>query len=308
VPQSTRAYRDQNDARVASRAADSYGVLSLDELKECGLDEDAVARRVDRGRLHRIHRGVYAVGHPGLTREGRWLAAVKACGEGALLCRHAAGMHYGFITFEDHDPQVLAEGPRRVKGVRPYVTRDLHELDRWRHRGIPVTTPERTLLDLAATLPDIALRRAMSRAQSLRLTHPRRLAAILDRTNSRPGRKRYARVLAARPPATRSELEDRVHDLIIAAGFAPPDVNEPLHIAGRRLLPDFRWPEQRLIVEADGRRWHDNPQARADDAERQALLEAHGERVIRVDWRQATVHIAQTQARLSAAGAQRSTT
>jgi very-short-patch-repair endonuclease len=283
-------------------------VLSLDELFACGLTKDGVARREARGLLHRVHRGVYAVGHPGLTREGFWLAAVKACGPGALLCRHAAGMHYGFLTFEDRRPHVVATAKRRVDGVRTYWTRDLCELDWRRHGGIPVTTPERTLLDLAATLPDLALRRAMSRAQSLRLTSPRQLAAILDRTNTRPGRKRYARVLAARPPATRSELEDRVHDLILAGGFAPPEVNEPLDIAGRRLLPDFRWPEQRLVVEADGRQWHDNPQAIADDAERQALLEAHGERVIRVDWRQATVHIAQTQARIGAAGAPRSTT
>jgi hypothetical protein len=263
---------------------------------------------VERRLLHRIHRAVYAVGHSGLTREGCWLAAVKACGDGALLCRHAAGMHYGFLPFDDREPQVVATAKRRVKGVRNYWTRDLHERDRRRHRGIPVTSPERTLLDLAATMPDMPLRRAMSRAQALRLTSPRQLAAILDRTTVRPGRRRYVRVLAARPPATRSELEDRVHDLILAGGFIAPDVNVPLWIAGRRVIPDFRWPEQRLVVEADGHEWHGNPQARIDDAERQALLEAHGERVVRVDWKQATVHIAQTQARLIAAGTPRSTT
>jgi very-short-patch-repair endonuclease len=82
----------------------------------------------------------------------------------------------------------------------------------------------------------------------------------------------------------------------------------PLIVAGRRVIPDVRWPEQRVVVEADSREWHDNPQARADDAERQALLEAYGERVIRVTWEQATGRIAQTHARISAAGAPRSTT
>jgi hypothetical protein len=293
---------------VAARAADAHGVLSLDELLACGLTRKEVRGRVERGQLHRIHRSVYAVGHPGLTREGLWLAAVKACGAGALLCRYAAGMHYGFLPFEDHWPQVVANGRRSIVGVRTFRTGDLQQLDRWRHRGIPITTVERTLLDLAATMPDKGLRRAMSRAQSLRLTSPRQLAAILDRTGARPGRRRYARVLAGSPPPTRSELEDRVHDLILAGGFAAPDVNVPLRIAGRRVIPDFRWPALRLVVEADSREWHDNPQARADDAERQALLEAIGERVVRVTWEQATARVPQTHARLTAAGAPRSTT
>ena len=283
-------------------------MLSLDELLDCGLTRKEVLGRAARGQLHRVHRGVYAVGHPGLSQLGRWLAAVKACGPGSLLCRHAAGMHYGFLMLEDHDPQVMATARRRVEGVRTYRTRELHELDRWRHSGIPVTTVERTLLDLAATLSDRGLRRAMSRAQSLRLTSPRSLAAILDRTRARPGRNRYARVLASGPPATRSELEDRLHDLIDAGAFARPEYNVPLIIDGRRLIPDVRWPAQRLVVEADSREWHGNPQARADDAERQALLEAAGERVIRVTWEQATAHVAQTCARLTAAGAPRSTT
>jgi very-short-patch-repair endonuclease len=169
-----------------------------------------------------------------------------------------------------------------------------------------VTSPERTLLDLAHTFTDVALRRAMSRAQSLHLTNGRRLAAILDRTANVPGRARYARVLAATPPATRTELEDRVHDVVRAGGFTPPDVNVPLRLGGRRIIPDLRWPAQRLVVEADGHRWHGNPQARADDAERQALLEAHGERVVRVTWEQAVLHAAQTIARIAHAGAPQS--
>jgi very-short-patch-repair endonuclease len=137
----------------------------------------------------------------------------------------------------------------------------------------------------------------------MRLTNLRRLARQLDRAAGRPGRARYARVLASRPPATRTELEDRVFDLVLAGGFARPDVNVPMHIGGRRIIPDLRWPEQRLVVEADSAQWHNTPQARVDDAERQALLEAHGERVVRVTWAQATAHAAQTLRRIEAAGA-----
>jgi very-short-patch-repair endonuclease len=94
-----------------------------------------------------------------------------------------------------------------------------------------------------------------------------------------------------------------VLDLLLGAGFERPDVNRSIWVGGRRLVPDFRWPEQRLIVEADGAPWHDNPTAREDDAERQALLEAHGERVLRVTWKQATLHPAATLERIRNAGA-----
>jgi hypothetical protein len=94
-----------------------------------------------------VYRGVYAVGHPGLTQHGRWLAAVKACGPGALLSRHCAGMLYEFLPLEDWRPQVMVVGGIRASaGVRVHRSRSLHTLDRWRHRGIPVTSPARTLL------------------------------------------------------------------------------------------------------------------------------------------------------------------
>jgi hypothetical protein len=105
------------------------------------------------------------------------LLARQATGQQLIEGEHT-GMHYGFLRIEDGRPQVVATARRSVEGVRPYLTRDLPERDRWRHRGIPITTVERTLLDLAATLPDKAL---------LRLTSARQLAAILDRTGARPG-------------------------------------------------------------------------------------------------------------------------
>lgn len=93
-----------------------------------------------------------------------------------------------------------------------------------------------------------------------------------------------------------------MYDLIVDAGFPRPDVNKPLLLAGRRVIPDFRWPEHQVVVEADGRKWHDNPLARADDAERQALLEAHGESVLRVTWSQAIGSQRETTRRIAEAG------
>jgi hypothetical protein len=146
------------------------------------------------------------------------------------------------------------------------------------------------------------LRRAARQAQSLGLVTLGELAAVLQRPGPRRGRANLARIVATGPAPTRSELEDAVLDLLLRGGFEPPDVNVPLVLAGRRVIPDFRWPAARLVVEADGAAWHDNPTAREDDAERQALLEAHGERVIRVAWEQAVARRAETRKRVRAAG------
>jgi predicted transcriptional regulator of viral defense system len=295
------------DTLVAAAAANAMGVLSREELRSCGLTDEGIKVRLRTGRLHRLHRGVYAVGHTAVTREASWLAAVKACGPHAVLSHSSSAMLFGFLRWEDRLPDVTIPAAAKclMKGIRVHRTRSLLPRDVLRHRGVPTTSAARTIFDLAATSNDIALRRMMSRAQAMRLTNRRALAQQLDHAAGRAGRARYVRVLASNPPPTRSELEDRLHDLVLAGGFQPPDVNVPMHVQGRRVIPDLRWPEQRLCVEADGREWHDNPQARHDDEERQALLEAHGERGLRVTWEQATAHVAQTLQRLHAAGAPR---
>jgi hypothetical protein len=270
---------------VADLAAEQHGVLSLNELYACGLTARQIAARVRNGRLHRLHRGVYAVGHTGLTLEGRFLAAVKACGPTAALSHFSAAALWGFLTWEERHPEVTLAKARQHPGINAHRSSTLSSADVTRHKGIRTTTPARTLHDLSSKLPFTALRRASRQAQSLRLVGPRDLPR------------------AVAPAPTRSELEDVLLDLILAAGLQPPDVNVPLHLNGRRIIPDLRWPAQRLTIEADGAQWHDNPTAREDDAERQAILEAHGERVVRVTWDQATRAPRQTLERIRNAGA-----
>lgn len=280
-------------------------MLSVAELRECGLTNKAVWVRARNGRLHRIHRAVYAVGHPSLPLEGRFLAAVKACGEGAVLSHLAAAALWGIVPWEERaiDVTVASLGTRRHRGVRVHRTCWLERRDVRTRDHIPVTSPARTLLDLASVLEPRGLRRAVRQAQSLRRVNIRQLVDLLGRSGTRRGVRRLARLVADGPAPTRSDLEDVVLDLILRGGFKRPDNDEPLILAGRRVVPDFRWPERRLVVEADGAAWHDNKLAREDEAERQALLEAHGERVIRVTWDQAIVRPAETLARLGAAGA-----
>jgi predicted transcriptional regulator of viral defense system len=274
------------DVRIARMAAEQWGVLSVGELRECGLSARAVATRVNRGGLHRLHRGVYAIGHRGVALEGRFLAAAKACGPGAVLSHLSAAALWGLMEWEERYPEVTIRDttPRAHPGIRVHRTCLLEPRDVRRHRQIPVTAPARTCIDLASELPYAAARRAVRQALSLRLLGVQDLLGVLEQQERRPGAATLRRIVATGAVPTRSLLEDVVLDLLLEAGFERPDINVPLVIGGRRVVPDFRWADRRLVVEADGAAWHENELARHDDAERQALLEASGERVIRVTW------------------------
>jgi hypothetical protein len=277
----------------------------MSELRECGLSYDAVGWRVRKGWLHPLYRGVYAVGHSSPPLEGRFTAAVKACGDGSLLSHYSAAALLGFVHWDGRYPEVTVGGSttRCHPALRVHRTTRLEQVDRSSYRGIPITSPARTLADLACVLDYRSLRRAVRQAGSLRRLSLRDLADVTRRLGRRRGRRNLIRILATGAAPTRSELEDVVMDLILSAGFERPDINVPLYILGRRVVPDFRWPERRLVVEADGAAWHDHKLAREDDVERQALLEAHGEQVLRVTWTQAVTQPRQTVARIRAAGA-----
>jgi predicted transcriptional regulator of viral defense system len=293
------------DLEIARRAAEQWGVLSIAELMECGLSRHAVHARASNGWLHRLYRGVYAVGHANPPLEGRFLAAVRACGSGAVLSHYSAGAIHGFVDWDDRYPEVTVTGSatRLHPSLRVHRTGELTAADVCWHKRIPLTSPARTLADLAGSLNDRALRRAVRQAQSLRRVQLSQLADVIGRLGRRRGVRRLAQVIATGPAPTRSELEDLVLDLVLSGGLLHPDVNVPLALHARRVVPDFRWPAQRLVLEADGAAWHDHQLAREDDAERQALLEAHGERVVRVTWKQAVSQPRQTLVRLRAAGA-----
>jgi very-short-patch-repair endonuclease len=298
----------RRDARVAALAGEELGVLSVAELRACGLSKRDLEVRRARGFLHPLYRGVYAVGHTALTREATFLAAVKACGPGAFLSHFAAAVVWGFVEWEDRrypEVTVTGQGTRRHPGIRVHRTALLAGRDVSVRGGVPLTTPARTLADLAAHLPEARLRRAVRQALSLRRVNLRQLSEVLIRLGPRRGSRKLRRIVAGQPAPTKSMLEDVVLDLVLAAGFEHPDVNRRIRVGDRWLEPDLRWPEQRLIIEADGGQWHDDPIARADDAERQALLEASGERVLRVTWQQATANARQTIRRIEAAGAPR---
>lgn len=293
----------QPDREVARKAARQLGVVSATDVSAAGLTPKAVASRVRRGQLHVLHRGVYHVGHGNPTVEACFVAAVKTAGPTGRLSHFAAAAHLGHLDWDFRDPEVTVHDttPRNRPGLRVHRTTRMDPRDVTVVRGIPVTTPARTLVDLAGVVDRRTLTRAVRRAQGLHGVTIRDILAALDRAGRRRGATTLRAILATGPAPTRSVLEDVVLDLILAGGLPRPEVNRPLRLAGRTVIPDFRWPVHRLVVEADGGAWHDTPLARRQDADRQALLEAHGERVLRVTWEQAVTRRAQTLARLRSA-------
>jgi len=267
-------------------------VIAVHELHACGLNRNAIARRRQAGRIHLLFPGVYAWGHPGVTPRGRFLAATKACGPGAVLSFFSAAFLWALLHWDIDAPihvTVPTSHTRHIPGIVVHRTRHFPQVIRF--DGIPVTTPARTLADLSSMLPLKDHRRAVREAMARkRLT----VQELLDE----PKLRHY---LADGYTPTRSELEDAVLDLLEQGGFVRPDVGKPLG----EYTPDFRWPEHKLIVEADGKEWHDNPLRREDDAARQAHLEASGERLLRVTWAQAIARPKQTLARIQSAGAPR---
>ena len=251
------------DARAAKLAAGQWGVVTLDDLRVCGLTEMAIRTRVTRGILHPLYKGVFAWGHHNIATEGRFLAAVVACGASAVLSHYSAAALHALVTWDGRPFEVTAPSKHRHPRIRAHRSQ---YIERIVLKGVPVTPKLRTVIDLARVEEGAVVRRAL-RAAKFSATELERLPkSIID--------------LGAAP--TRSPLEDRVHDFIVAAGLERPQANPLYRLPERTVFPDLYWPQHRLVVEVDSVEWHDDPLARRADAERQADLEAAGERVLRV--------------------------
>jgi hypothetical protein len=278
-------------------------VISLAQLRDFGIDRNGVALRARAGRLHRLHRGVYAVGHMGITLRGRFRAAVLAAPEGTALSNFAAAAFWTFIPWQERLVEVTipGSGTRRIEGVRVHRSRSLEPRDVLTRGGIRVTSPARTLLDLAAVLSPRVLRRAARQAQALRLVAVHDLREIAERCKGHRGAAKLRAVVADGPAPTRSTLEDDLLDLLDAAGIERPEINASLRLNGRTIVPDYLWRDRRLAIEADSVTWHEHKLVRENDADKQAILEAHGFHVLRITREQTLRNPLQTLARVRAA-------
>ena len=230
------------------------------------------------------------------------MAAVLAGGDDALLSHWASVAVAGLVRWPDRDIDVtvIGSGGRKRPGIHFHRARKLDPRDTTRIRGIPTTTPARAILEIAPMLSDHRLKRLVRQAQAEHRASVRQFAETLERANGHRATKRLAILIDQGPAPTRSSHEDTILDLILPAGFAHPDVNKPL--ANTPYVPDFRWPAQRLILEVDSP-WHDGRLAQELDADRQADLEAAGERVLRTTLERARADPQQLVRRLHAAGA-----
>jgi len=276
------------DVMIAELAERQFGLVSLAQLGGVGLGARAVRKRVSAGRLRRVHRGVYAVGHGVLRREGRWMAAVLACGEGAVLSHSSAAAHWDLLATAAAKIDVTATRSRTgAPGLRLHRSRFLDARDTTRHEGIPITTVPRTLLDLAATVPAQRLERALAQAERLHLYDHRAIQALLARSNGHRGTGALAHATSREDPKwTRSDYEAWFLQLVRDAGLPEPMVNSSLAAPDHpRLEVDFCWPAHRLIVETDGWDTHRTRAAFEADRARDAALLAAGYKVLRFTWR-----------------------
>ena len=253
-------------------ASRSHGVVTRRQLLGAGVTRTEIAERLAKGALLTQHRGVYRVGHEAPSTEARYLAAVLACGDRAVLSGRAAAHVYSLIRGEPPPPEVTAPTARRVADVR--TTRAmLDPRDVSRFRGIPVTTVPRTLTDLAADLSAGELARACHEAGVRYGTTPRHVRAVFDRRPKAPGRAKLRRVVEGDEPILLSRLERRFRALLPDNGLPIPHANKKLE----RRYVDCRWPDHRLTVELDGYRFHNSRHAWEQDRRREREARARGD-------------------------------
>jgi hypothetical protein len=278
----------QPDVAVARLASQQHGVVTYRQLVAAGLGRRAITNRVERGQFHRVHRGVYSVGHPIINLHGRWMAAVLSCGDGAVLSHRSAAALWELLRPMEGPVEVSVpshDGRRRRPGIRLHRCLSLAPSEPIRNaylpnggvpdglvddavpnglvtlrHNIPVTTPARTIHDLKSCVPPRLHRRAIRQVE---------LAG-------------YALDAGVETDGTRSDLERDFLALCRRAGLPPPEVN----VRVGRWTVDFLWRHAHLAVEADSYRFHRGATAFEDDHARDLALRAAGLRIHRFTERQ----------------------
>lgn len=271
---------------IAALGARQHGVVTRAQLIRAGVTARVVDRRVAAGWLCPVHRGVYRMG-PVLAPRSAEMAAVLACGDTAVVSHGSAARRWEIL------PTGWAPAPvevtvlrreRRRAGIRAYRSRALPADEVTRIDGIPITTPPRTLLDLASVAGPRELERAVAQAERRELASRARMLALLARYPRRPGTAALRALVhgEARPALTRSAAEERFLELVRTGQLHPPEAN--VLIDGYEV--DFLWRAERLVVEVDGFAFHASQRMFERDRRRDAVLGARGFHVLRVTWGQ----------------------
>jgi Transcriptional regulator, AbiEi antitoxin len=272
---------------VVELAARQHGVVSGAQLAALGMSRNELHTRVAAGRLHRLHRGVYAVVGPRLLKvEGRWLAAVLAVGEGAVLGLRSAAVLWDLLPATGRAPDVLvARSVKPRPGIRIHCVRSLPEDQVTTRKGIPCTTLARTIVDLAGVVAPRWLERALGQAEVLRVYDRDEIEAILAENPRRPGSPALRTLLGRGDLATsltRSQLEERFLAVCDRAGLPRPELNSPYTLPdGTEIAIDAFWRSACLAVELDSRGFHSSWSAQVRDRRRDAQLTLAGLKPLR---------------------------
>jgi len=271
---------------VARLASSHYGVVTREQLLQLGLGPGAIDHWVRVGRLHPVHRGVYLLGHTAEHPRAREMAAVLACQPHAALSHESAAYLWRLLRRESRPTpihvSVTGRTPGRKLGLRIHRASDLGPDAIRRLGSIPVTSPERTIADLAATAPARLVEGALAEAEVRRLVTRESMAAVVERSSGRAGARLLRALTGDGPSLTRSQAEKRLLRLIRRGGLPRPVTNArvgPFEV-------DCLWPRERVIVEVDGFRFHGPRRAFERDRGRDAELSARGYVVVRATWRQ----------------------
>lgn len=273
------------DLRIAELAERQHGVVTRSQLEGLGLGGNSIDRRLQLGRLHRLYRGVYAVGHRVPSRESRWMAAVLLCGSGAVLSHRSAAVLWGIRDPTSRSIEVTTVAKSRSRGSihRHFAVLPPDEVTT--ERGIPVTSVPRTLFDLAAVSPVDVVEHALRESEYRRLHDRLSLPDLLARYPGRRGSTRVRECLRRRRdlPAgrARSWLELEFLPFLRRNGLPRPRLNVWLQVGGRSMQVDCLWPG-RVVVELDGFAGHGTRVAFREDRARDRRLRVAGYGVTRI--------------------------
>lgn len=279
---------------MAELATTQGGAVSLSQLRGAGVSTRNASHQASDGRLHRIHRGVYAVGHRSITRQTHLRAALLACGEGAVISHGTAAAFHRLFDEWPHfvDITVPVEAGRKIDRIRCRRCRFPEPEEVEVRHGITVTILARTLVDLAGILRLPDLRKVVGRAAIRRKLDLQAVDLAIYNAKGRRGLKKLELALIpyrtkdGKVPDVRSDFETLVLPELLDMELPRPSTNTPIHIDGERFLVDFLWETERVIVETDGLETHETPTAFQDDRRRDQFLAAAGYRVLRITWNQ----------------------
>jgi very-short-patch-repair endonuclease len=282
-----RRARGELDRAIVAIAKRQHGVIAIWQLLALGLGSAAIRNRVAAGRLHRIHQGVYAVGRPDVTIKGKWMAAVLACGDGAVLSHQSAATLHGVLKALSGRIHITVPRTRTVArpGIRVHRSTCLAPQDRIEVDGIACTSVPATLLGVATTTPRNVLESACNQAEMAGVLDMRLIEELLERRRTHPGAARLRAALEVDGlglDRTKSRLERRFLQLARATGLPAPAINAWMPIPGEEMQCDFVWHRERVVVEVDAWETHGTRKAFRGDRRRDRLLRSHGWEVVRV--------------------------